>query len=164
MPAKFRTRKIKKTEFLKFRRLFKKALYEDFSYFPGDYLEKVNNQNTSLKFLKALFSRYRLLIGLFIGSDLVGYVIASTKDPRENYIFWLYVKPELRGQGLGKELMNLSLKQLIKSGAKNIYLMTNQQESFYKQFGFATIHSNNDQFEDIIMNEMVLELENEKKS
>lgn len=164
MPDKFRIRKIKKTEFIKLRNLFKKALYEDFSYFPGEYLDQVNQQNTTLKLMKALFSKHRLVMGLFDGSSLVGYVIASTKDPRENFIFWLYVKHELRGQGLGKKLMNSALNLMKERGAKNIYLMTHQLQDFYKALGFDTIYSNNVLFDDIIMYEMGIEVKNETQA
>jgi len=164
MQDRFRIRKIKKTEFIKLRKLFKKALHEDFAYFPGEYLEKVNSQNTIFKSLKALFSRHRLLVGLFHGSRLVGYVLASTKEPRENFIFWLYVKPEERGRGLGKKLMDSALNLMKESGAKNIYLMTHQLEDFYKTLGFDTIFKDGALFDDIMMTEMGIEVKNEKQA
>ena len=157
-------RNIKKTEALKLRRLFKKALYQDFLYFPGEYVEEANRQNTTSKLLKALLSKHRLFLGLFDGRKLNGYVIANTKDPRESFIFWVYIKPELRGLGHGKKLMNSALKKMTEQGSKNIYLMTHQLEDFYKSIGFDTIYTNSSLFDDVVMYEMGLELKNEKKA
>lgn len=164
MSARFQVRKVKKTEFLKLRKLFKKALYEDFSYFPGEYLFQIDKQNTRFRLLKAILSKQRLVLGIFDGSKLAGYSIASTSDPSENFIFWLYVKHELRGQGLGKKLMNSTLNLMKESGAKNIYLMTHQLEDFYKTLGFDIIYINKALFDDIIMYEMGIEVKNETKA
>jgi ribosomal protein S18 acetylase RimI-like enzyme len=164
MPNKILIRDIKKTEAIKLRRLFKKALYEDFSYFPGEYLEETNRQNTTGKLLRALISKHRIVIGLFEGRKLKGYAIASTKDPRESFIFWLYIKPELRGSGYGKKLMNSALNKMTKKGSKNIFLMTHQLEDFYKSLGFDTIYTNSSLFDDLVMYEMGIELKNEKKT
>ncbi len=164
MPNKLLIRDIKKTEAIKLRRLFKKALYEDFSYFPGEYLEETNRQNTTGKLLRALISKHRIVIGLFEGRKLKGYAIASTKDPRESFIFWLYIKPELRGLGYGKNLMSSALNKMTKKGSKNIFLVTHQLEDFYKSIGFDTIYTNSSLFDDVVMYEMGIELKNEKKT
>ena len=164
MPENIKIRKIKKQEAIKLRRLFKKALFEDFSYFPGDYLDESNRQNNLLKMLKALISKSRVTIGIFDGRKLLGYLIADISEPRENFIFWVYIKNELRGFGYGKKLINSAIKTMRDNGSKNVYLMTHQLEDFYKSIGFDTIYKNNTLFDDIIMYEMGMEIKNEAKA
>jgi ribosomal protein S18 acetylase RimI-like enzyme len=154
MAERVHIRPIKLGDALKLRRLFKKVLYRDFSYFPGEYLEQVERQNSLYKLGKAIISKNRLLLGLYNKRKLVGYVIADMHDPKENYVFWLYVSPDMRGGGNGADLFNKALDSMSNRGAHSVYLMTHSNEDFYKSFGFDTIHSNSNVFEGITMHEM----------
>lgn len=157
-------RPIRIRDLLKLRKLFKKALIRDFAYFPGDYLEEVERENTLFKFLKAKQNKQRLLLGLFEGNRLIGYVIADVASPDDNFIFWLYVIDESRGSGYGKDLLNDVLSRMHKKGATVVKLMTHQLEDFYKSFGFDIFNENTDLFEGITMYEMKKVLQNETET
>ena len=159
MSSRVVVKKIKPSGVLSLSRLFKKALLKDFSYFPNDYLKEVKRLNSYPRLLKATIDKKRQLLGLYDGRKLVGYSIADIGNSNEGYIFWVYIKPEMRGLGLGKELIQKTLINLRKSGVKNVQLMTHQFENFYKSIGFDTIYKNNELFDEIIMYEMAKEID-----
>ena len=155
---------IKIRDLSKLRKLFKKALIRDFAYFPGEYLEEVERENTLFKFLKAKQNSQRLLLGLFEGKRLIGYAIADVSKPDDNFIFWLYVIDESRGSGHGKDLLKDVLSRMHKKGATEVKLMTHQLQDFYKSSGFDIFNENKDLFEGITMYEMRKVFKDETKT
>ena len=158
MSTRVKIRPIKLGGVLRLRKLFKKALHQDFSYFPGENLEEVEMQNSIYRLAKASLSKKRIITGLYDNKVLVGYIIANIEDPRENYIFWMYVRPEFRGGGIGSMLFDETLNSMKLHGASSVYLITRDNEKFYKSFGFETINLNNDLFDGVSMHEMAKDL------
>lgn len=135
-------------------RLFKRALAEDFAYFPGRYVDGLAKQHSPSRFVRASLNKRRLLLGLFDGSQLIGYSIADYSQLTDADIFWLYIKPEYRGQGQGSVLLKATLLRLADAGVVHVYLLTHQQVAFYKRFGFEELDAKDDLFEDITMYEL----------
>lgn len=134
--------------------LFKRALAEDFSYFPGPYVEDLAKQHGPLRFIRAGLNKNRLLLGLYDHSRLIGYSISDYTQRTDADIFWMYVSPEYRGEGYGMVLLKATLLRLADAGVVHVYLLTHQQVEFYKRCGFEQLDVREDLFEDIIMYEL----------
>ena len=159
MSSRVIVKQIKPKGVLSLSRLFKKALQQDFSYFPSKYLKEVKRLNSYSRLLRASTDKKRQLLGLYDGRKLVGYSISGISSSNEGYIFWVYIRPEMRGLGFGKELIQKTLTNLKKSGVSNVQLMTHQFEDFYKSMGFDTIYKNDELFNEIVMYEMAKEID-----
>ena len=55
-------------------------------------------------------------------------------------------------------LFDETLNSMKLHGASSVYLITRDNEKFYKSFGFETIHFNNDLFDGVSMHEMAKDL------
>lgn len=159
MSSRVRVKLIKPKDAFKLKKLFKKALFSDFSYFPGEYLERVDRSNSLPRLLRASLQKKKVLLGLFEENKLHGYVIADASDPGASYVFWVYVNPEMRNSGWGKELLNETILRLKNLGSQKVGLITHQFEGFYKSLGFDTINKNTNLFDDITMYEMVKKID-----
>lgn len=135
-------------------KMFKRALHEDFSYFPGEYIDRVSKDNTFWSFLRSKLNRNRVVLGLFEKGKLIGYAVADTTVTTDADIFWFYIIPERRGHGLGKKFFAELLDAVVERGASHVYLMTHNQRGFYEAFDFSLLSENNDLFEGITMYEM----------
>lgn len=145
---------IKINKIPKLKRVFRRALYEDFAYFPGEYIERVKRDNSAWNFFRAKLNPNRIILGLFEDNQIIGYTIADISNVNDSDIFWFYIVPEKRGQGLGRKFFQELLGEMRKQGSKQVYLMTHNQKNFYELFDFDTIHENRHLFADIVMYEM----------
>ncbi len=135
-------------------KLFTRALAEDFSYFPGEYVDGLAKQHSPLRFVRAGLNKNRLLLGLYDHSKLIGYSISDYSQRTDADIFWLYINPDYRSQGYGLVLLKATLLRLSDAGVAHVYLLTHQQVEFYKQCGFEQLDARDDLFEDITMYEL----------
>lgn len=75
----------------------------------------------------------------------IGYASFSRKDSSKQEAFRLhkfYLQPAYHGKGLGKQLMNEIIRQVIQHGGKSIELNVNKYNptvNFYKKIGFSTV-------------------------
>jgi ribosomal protein S18 acetylase RimI-like enzyme len=136
------------------KKLFNRALSEDFAYFPGSYVDSLAKEHSWARFARARFQPSRLLLGMFDNHQLVGYLIADYADPMDADIFWLYVVPESRSKGYGRALLKRGLMDMADAGVSHIYLITHQQQKFYESLGFETLGMRDDLFDGITMAEM----------
>lgn len=151
-------RPIKVSKIRELHKMFKRALHEDFSYFPGEYIDSVSKDNTLWDFLRSRFNSRRVVLGLFEGNKLIGYAIADTTVATDSDIFWFYIIPERRGLGLGKKFFAELLKELENRGASHVYLITHNQRGFYEGFEFSLLGENSQLFEGITMYEMARDI------
>lgn len=142
----------------KLKKMFQRALHEDFAYFPGEYIEKVSRDNSTWNFLRAKLNPNRIVLGLFDDNSLIGYAIADTSLATDSDIFWFYIVPERRGQGLGKSFFQELLGEMERAGTKHVYLITHNQRDFYERFDFSTQEENSELFDGITMYEMSKDL------
>ena len=118
-------------------RLFRQALHDDFDYYDTDYLKQTERSNSAWHLSFATLRSDRMVLALWYGTSLVGYVIGALRPgTRESDIFWLYVHPEHRGTGLGRLLVAEAINWLREHHAEIVQLVTYSQVSFYKQQGF----------------------------
>lgn len=117
-------------------RLFLRALHEEMPYLSGQELTTIAQQNSPAKFAKATLRPTRLILGVFEGRQLVGYLIADYAQPADASIFWLYVAPEYRNNGYGSALLKKGLLKLADAGTVHVYADAWESWPFYKQFGF----------------------------
>lgn len=97
---------IKANQTTDLRSLFKRAVVEDFNYFPPEYQSQVLRENNLPRLALAALRPRRLMLGAWNQNDLIGYVIAGVNGNANGKIYWLYVSPEGRGYGLGRRLLD----------------------------------------------------------
>ena len=120
-------------------RLFRRALQNDFAYYSDDFLAATRSQNTPARLALASLRSDRLLLGLWTGRDLVGYLIGATRPGSDcGDIFWLFVEPEHRGHGLGADLLAAAIRWLQDKNLRSVELVTYDHASFYEKQGFST--------------------------
>lgn len=118
------------------RRLFQRAVAQDFSYFPEAYQSQVLRDNSLPHLLVASLRPNRILLGARTAKELIGYVIAGTNGNDTGKIYWLYVAPEGRGQSLGRLLLVRSLEKMHQRGMRRVSLVTHNYDDYYTRFGF----------------------------
>jgi len=119
------------------RRLFKRAVAEDFNYFPAEYQQKVLRDNNLPRLFVATLRPSRILLGARKGNQMIGYVIAGINGNDTGKIYWLYVSPEGRGLNLGQGLLKRALKEMRARGMQRASLVTHDYADYYKKFGFT---------------------------
>lgn len=101
------------------------------------------------------FDEYELL-NLFINSpdtclvaeredEIVGFALGTVISKRRSawdygYLIWLGVAPEIKGQGLGKRLVQTMTKRFLAEGARIMMIDTEAHsaaEKFFKRLGFG---------------------------
>lgn len=118
-------------------RLFAAALEKDFAYYSDDYLLATRRQNTAPRLALGSLRGNRLLLGLWFGRRLVGYLIGATRPESDcGDIFWLYVDPAHRGYGLGAALLNDSVAWLRDKRCNAVELVTYDHAPFYERQNF----------------------------
>jgi ribosomal protein S18 acetylase RimI-like enzyme len=117
-------------------KLFNYALISDFGYFNNSYLETVSRANRPLKLATAIIHPSRLVLGVYNSSGLVGYSISTIQPNQTAYLFWLYINPNLRGEGIGKQLLNDTESHLLAKKVTLLELVTHNQAEFYLRQGF----------------------------
>ena len=78
-------------------------------------------------------------------NEVVGAIALCDFDDLEEFrhlkpwIAAFIVDPNLRGSGLGSEILELMEKQVLSFGIKSIYLWSENQDSFYANRGYKAI-------------------------
>lgn len=74
-------------------------------------------------------------------------VVENDMDSRQDLTPWIatvYVAKEYRKSGVGSTLVKRGMQEAKKIGVKRLYLITPDQENFYKQIGWSTIEKAQD--------------------
>ncbi len=128
---------IKLWQAIPLKKLFDDALKLDFSYFPVSYIEHARRQNSLARLVNATMKQDRILLGLWLDRLLIGYSIAKISPQQRAYIFWLYVSPQFRGQGYGRQLLDSSIKILDDRSVNRVELITHNRKNFYLASNFV---------------------------
>lgn len=129
-------RPIRLHEASRLKKIFDQALESDFNYFSNTYLHRVKKQNSLPHLTVAILRPQRLILGLWVDNELVGYTIACLKEKSRAYIYWLYIQPQCRGLGLGNYLLTSTLQNFQKSKIHRVELITHNRKDFYIANGF----------------------------
>ena len=81
-------------------------------------------------------------------ADAAGFVLAR-KAPGEEELLLIAVRPEARGKGLGRKLIELFTDSARQSGAEQVFLemrANNPAEGLYRSCGFAPIGQRRDYY------------------
>lgn len=118
------------------KNLFDQALKIDFNYFPDDYLDIAKQQNSILSLLRGVLSKKRLMLGVWQNHHLVGYVIGDKTNQSLGQIFWLFVSPSCRRNGLGEGLLTKALEDFRSFNIDRVTLVTHLHKDYYLRYGF----------------------------
>jgi ribosomal protein S18 acetylase RimI-like enzyme len=76
----------------------------------------------------------------FEGENLIGFLDVVGNGVTDAYIQNLLVAADWQGRGIGKAMMELSVKLLTEMGVRTVWLIFDPElEPFYRQFGFAPL-------------------------
>lgn len=139
------------------RKLFVDALSTDFGYFPANYHSEVLAQNRLHHFALALARPDRILLGAYRSRNLVGYSISDCSG-HTAFLFWIYMIPELRGQGLGKQLLRATEQACRNKGKDNMQLVTHDHRDYYQKNGFGWVDTVTESDNNITMHLMEKQL------
>lgn len=119
-------------------RLFSTALQQDFDYYSAAYRRATERANRPLRMAVSTLRSDRLVLGLWHGRQLIGYLIGAVR-PATRYgdIFWLYVEPSHRHRGLGQSLVHESVRWLRAHQLEAVELVTYDNAVFYERIGFT---------------------------
>lgn len=128
---------IKPQQIGQLRRLFQRAVKEDFNYFPTTYQKQVLEDNNWPHLVIAALKPSRIMLGAYHAGQMIGYLIAGINGDDRGKIYWLYVSPEGRGQKLGQALLEHSLEQMRRRGMRRVSLVTHNYANYYAKLGFS---------------------------
>lgn len=87
---------------------------------------------------RASFTRYlERNAGLSIAATRAGAIVGATlcgHDGRRGLVYHLAVAPEDRGQGLGKQILEMGLAALRKSGISRVIILVSEDNSLGQEF------------------------------
>ena len=106
-----------------------------------DYYQKLTFEDRKRVILqRALGGAVRVDFALDDSGALVGYCVSSIDKLQMGEVDTIYVCPKLRGQGIGKALMEKAVAWLDEVGAKkkivSVAVGNEQAYGFYEKFGF----------------------------
>lgn len=72
------------------------------------------------------------------GSELLGYTCYGyTRGTKDSYdLFWIVVRSDLRGTGIGTKLISETENVILKRGGKKVYVETSSKDSYYSSRQF----------------------------
>jgi len=145
-------------EIAKLRKLFKRAVKNDFNYFPEEYKKKVLAKNNLMRLLFALKKPDRIIMTASSDKKIKGFILANLPTTNVGQIHWLYVAPDSRKMGVGKKLLKACLRDFKKQGVNKVVLETHNYQDYYLRRGFTLSKINKMQFSTITMYIMSISL------
>lgn len=130
---------VKFSEIPSLTRLFHEALSDDFGYFPHQIARQVRRENSLPRMIVSHLKPGRVLAVVAESGRVVGYAIASAEDPRRSQLYWLYVRPSHRGQGLSRQLMEFAHQELKTKGSQVVQLVTHDFADYYRSYGYNLV-------------------------
>jgi GNAT superfamily N-acetyltransferase len=118
------------------RRMFVRAVWEHFAYFPADVQRRVIADHSLPHLMLAAVDRRRILLTAHAGGRLIGYCLGAVPNHGPAQIYWLFVEPGQRGHNTGLSLLSRMLKLLENRGATQVAIATHDHRRYYERQGF----------------------------
>ena len=100
-------------------------------------------KNRTISDLKKCLANSDVIVSLWVGNEIVGFGRALTDGIYRGVLWDIVIDKNYQGKGFGTIIIkNLLSSKKIKNTQK-IYLMTTNQKSFYSQFNFNEVTSQN---------------------
>jgi predicted N-acetyltransferase YhbS len=120
-------------------KLIKRNLLEiNSQYYPTESINYLINEFTVEKLVKN--SKYQNIYVAIEDSEIIGTGGLANYGSKEEPIYYgiaMFIKPELHGKGIGKQLLHRVEKKAIELGAKEIIIRAAKgSEYFYKKQGY----------------------------
>jgi GNAT superfamily N-acetyltransferase len=119
------------------RQQFITAAHNSFSYLPPDDRDTIMHQNRLSQLVIGKLHPKRIILTATRNNQLLGYAIGSVERTSAN-LYWLYVRPDTRGQNVGLKLVSALRRCVEAKGATQLVLSTYDHERFYARQGFET--------------------------
>ncbi len=100
-------------------------------------------KNRTINDLKKCLANSDIIISLWVGDEIVGFGRALTDGIYRGVLWDIVIDQNHQGKGFGRLIIKtlLSSKKIKKT--KKLYLMTTNQKSFYSQFDFQEVATQN---------------------
>ena len=100
-------------------------------------------KNRTINDLKKCLANSDVIVSLWVGNEIVGFGRALTDGIYRGVLWDIVIDQSYQGKGFGKLIVEnlLSSKKIKKT--KKLYLMTTNQKSFYSQFDFQEVATQN---------------------
>lgn len=137
--TQIKTEKITPKNLQKFFPVFEEVLRTDFPEYSKKIIDFFVFQDFSQKiFLEKIKKNEWLGLLAVIKNKIVGFLLADKLYGGVSYCFWLGVKKEFQGQGIGSLLLKEWEKEVKKQGGHKLMLVTQHKENekFYLKNGF----------------------------
>jgi ribosomal protein S18 acetylase RimI-like enzyme len=92
-------------------------------FFPEDVVELISGS----------LNKKPVIVGM-LGSEVVGFLVYTTRDSQTAEIIWMGVKEEYHGLGLGSHMLDMLEKTLTEQGIRKLVASTLSYTVKYKPF------------------------------
>lgn len=123
-------------ELLSLPKLFKKAVYEDYTFYGKNVQESIIRRYSFKHLLRAYVSERRILLIASTDTDIVGVIVGIITPDGLGMVNWIYVVPQFRNGGVAREMLTETEKIFRKMGAHKVMIATEIAPEFYKRMGY----------------------------
>ena len=106
-------------------------------------------KNRTLKDLKKCLANSDIVISLWVGKEIVGFGRALTDGIYRGVLWDIVIDQNHQGKGFGSLIVKHLLSSKKIKNTKKLYLMTTDKKSFYSNFDFKEVTS-----QDLLIHEM----------
>ena len=93
--------------------------------------------------LKKCLANSDVIVSLWVGNEIVGFGRALTDGIYRGVLWDIVIDQNHQGKGFGKLIVKKLLSSKKIKTTKKLYLMTTNQKSFYSQFNFKEVSTQN---------------------
>ena len=93
--------------------------------------------------LKKCLANSDVIVSLWVGNEIVGFGRALTDGIYRGVLWDIVIDQNHQGKGFGKLIVKKLLSSKKIKTTKKLYLMTTNQKSFYSQFNFKEVTTQN---------------------
>lgn len=123
-------------ELLALPKLFKKAVYEDYTFYEEKVQKNIISRYSLKHLLRAYLSERRILLVASDDIDIFGVLVGIISPDGLGMINWIYVHPKFRKGGVASELLTNTEQIFKEKNSHKIMIATEIAPEFYKKMGY----------------------------